>query len=162
MICLTHLLENNTMQRTLKLYLTLLLLFPITIFATLRPVGTLKIMITGFKNDTGVARVALFNSRAAYDAAGGSGQGAYFKAAVPIHNGKVNLTVSNLPYGEYAIKFFQDVNNSGQLKTNIFGKPMAGYGFSNNPNASKGPASYDQAKFTFNQKQVALQLTVNK
>jgi uncharacterized protein (DUF2141 family) len=72
-----------------------------------------------------------------------------------------SITVPNLPYGTYAIKFFQDPDNSGKLKTNLFGKPTVGYGFSNNPSASKGPASYAQAKFNFNQKQASMQLKVN-
>ncbi|GEA12408.1 DUF2141 domain-containing protein [Alteromonas sp. KUL49] len=49
--------------------------------------------------------------------------------------------------GEYALRYFHDENDNGQMETNMFGIPTEGYGFSNNAQPNFGPASYSQIKF---------------
>src|SRR6185312_3610746 len=102
--------------------LILLTFFSSTVLAA----GTLTVYVTGLKNDQGVVRMALFNSQTAYKAAGLGSQGAYQRTAVEIKNGQAVWRVTNLPYDDYAIKLFHDVDNSGQLKTNFFGIPKEG------------------------------------
>lgn len=54
----------------------------------------------------------------------------------------------NLEAGEYALRFFHDQNDNGELETNLFGLPTEGYGYSNNAKPNFGPVSYEQVKFT--------------
>ncbi|WP_211185202.1 DUF2141 domain-containing protein [Thalassotalea algicola] len=60
---------------------------------------------------------------------------------------KVTVTFNDIETGEYALRFFHDENNNGQLETNLFGLPTEGYGFSNNAKPNFGPVSYDEIKF---------------
>ncbi len=49
--------------------------------------------------------------------------------------------------GWYAVAMFHDENNNGHFDTNIFGYPVEGYGFSNNPKLYLGPPSLAQVRF---------------
>lgn len=48
-----------------------------------------------------------------------------------VESDMVELHVSNLPEGDYAIRFFHDENNNGTLDTNWIGIPTEAFGFSN-------------------------------
>jgi uncharacterized protein (DUF2141 family) len=57
----------------------------------------------------------------------------------------------NLPYGEYAIAIYQDVNEDGVLNKNFFGIPKEPYGFSNDAMGVVGPPDFDHAKIVVNE-----------
>ncbi len=46
-----------------------------------------------------------------------------------------SFSIHNLNPGKYAIRYYQDENLNGTMETNKFGKPLEGYGFSNNVTA---------------------------
>lgn len=101
----------------------------------------LTLHITGFENSTGIARVALVNSKENY------AQDTPFKGYnFDITNKNVLQTIQ-LPYGEYAIKVFHDKNSNNELDTLIFGIPKERYGFSNNARETFGPPEYKDAVF---------------
>jgi uncharacterized protein (DUF2141 family) len=106
--------------------------------------GTLKLVITGFKSDTGKAMVALCDSKANYD-----GPQSFRSVKAEIVNGKVELSFDSLAYGEYAVKVYHDENENGRLDTKAFGIPKEAYGFSNNVKNKFGPTKYEAAKFLF-------------
>lgn len=54
-----------------------------------------------------------------------------------------------MPFGDYAITIFHDVNGNEDLDTNFIGIPKEPYGFSNNAKGSFGPPDYDASKFEF-------------
>ncbi len=107
--------------------------------------GKLKIILTGFENDKGTARLALCNSRENYE----SEEQAYRSSLSSISNRKSYVVLDSLPYGEYAIKVYHDENEDKELDTNFLGVPSEVYGFSNNARGSYGPADWKEAKFLF-------------
>jgi uncharacterized protein (DUF2141 family) len=119
--------------------------------------GSLTVNITGLKNDKGTARIAVFNSAEAF-ATKMNAAAAFRKTPAPIANNQASATFTDLPYGEYAVKYYHDEDNSGDFKTNMLGIPKVEYGFSNNPNASHGAPSYDKAKFTLNAPQTTIEI----
>jgi uncharacterized protein (DUF2141 family) len=121
--------------------------------------GQLVVDISGLKNDAGVVRVALYNNEQDYKAdKKNTGEKAFNKEAVPIKGQHAVCTFSNVPYGDYAIKFFHDEDNSGNFVTGMFGIPKVEYGFSNNARGMMGPASYEKAKFNLHQSEMTLKL----
>ncbi|MDG2381338.1 MAG: DUF2141 domain-containing protein [Pirellulaceae bacterium] len=54
----------------------------------------------------------------------------------------VDVNLSELPPGEYAIAAFQDANNDGVLNRNALGIPTEVYGFSNDARGRFGPPDY--------------------
>lgn len=67
-------------------------------------------------------------------------------AMATAREGTVTLTFHNLADGEYAVQMFHDEDNNGQMKTNMFGIPSEGYGFSNGARAAFGPPKFSDMK----------------
>ncbi len=111
--------------------------------------GTLSVKVNKLKNNNGNVRVAVYNSEESYNAekGGGDAEKSCAKAVVEIKSQEAQCTFDDLPYGEYAVKFFHDEDKSGKFYKNFVGIPKVEYGFSNNAKGRFGPAGYDQAKF---------------
>jgi len=121
------------------------------LFAEGLSTASVSVTMTGFKSDSGKVRVALVNEKKSFD----SEDAVPFAGEIAdIKNGNAACTFKNVPYGEYAVKFFHDVDSSGRLKTGIFGIPKEEYGFSNN-SPSK---NYDKAKFRVDSPEVKLEI----
>jgi len=133
------------MKTTLLSFLILLtVLAPVLVMAdsSLGNSGEIVLTITGFENSKGITKVALVNSKENY-----SEDKPYKGFNFEIIDNKVVQTISNLPYGEYAIKIYHDENSNNELDTRIFGIPAERYGFSNNARGSFGPPDYEEAAF---------------
>lgn len=114
----------------------------------------LVIHILGFENSTGVAKVALVNSKENYEA------DTPFKGFdCEIINHQVIKTIT-LPSGEYAVKVYHDENANNELDTRIFGIPTERYGFSNNVRGSFGPPEYDKAAFKLDSPKKEITITL--
>lgn len=59
------------------------------------------------------------------------------------------FTLTDLPYGDYAVAIYQDVNANGKLDTGTFGIPNEPFAFSNNFKPKWGGPSFDKCKFQF-------------
>ena len=94
------------------------------------------------KKNQGKIYVALFKGEESYQ-----NRNAHSSVIVDADNDIINVTFSHLPNGEYAIRYFHDLNDNGKLDVNLFGSPLEGIGFSNNAKPSYGPVGYDGAKF---------------
>ena len=67
----------------------------------------------------------------------------------------VTYTFRDVKPGTYALSIFQDENNNGKFDTNFLGIPKESWGFSNNPHVMR-KATFDEAKFSVEQKNVAI------
>ena len=132
------------------LIIFLIVLCPFVSFATDDAVriksgsGDLVITITGFETNEGGARVAIVNSEVNYDEGNN-----YRQKIVPVEDKKAQYIVTDLEFGEYAIKIFHDENSNGELDTAMFGIPKEAYGFSNNARSKFGPPAYSEVVFKF-------------
>ncbi|MBS1978812.1 MAG: DUF2141 domain-containing protein [Bacteroidetes bacterium] len=57
------------------------------------------------------------------------------------------VTFDAVPYGEYAIAIFQDVNDNNELDTGFFGIPSEPVAFSNNFRPKFGGPKFDECRF---------------
>jgi uncharacterized protein (DUF2141 family) len=146
-------------MKSLAITFTFFLLIQMAVVQAIEDVesGTLTIVINGLENDDGEVLLAISDSRENYE----SDSGAYLGFKVKIENGKAERTISELPYGEYAIKLYHDENMDGELNSNFLGIPTEDYGFSNNASGTFGPADYDDAKFLFEQTDMTMNISVN-
>ena len=62
-------------------------------------------------------------------------------------NAKCHWRHDELPIGEYAIAVYQDINNNGELDTNLVGFPNEPYGFSNEQTVLFSPPNWKKSKF---------------
>jgi uncharacterized protein (DUF2141 family) len=131
--------------------------FILTLTASVsQPAGKLSITVTGARNSDGVVRCALFNAPAAFPKIGQQWRG----VIAPIRGGAANCVFSGVPAGTYAVAFFHAERNETQLTTGMFGKPLQGYGFSNNATGSFGPPSFGAAAFRYDGGNLMLQGTL--
>lgn len=108
------------------------------------PKSTLELTVTNISDKGGNLMVALSNSKTSYD----SHKPVQAKR-VAVTGKEMTLTFAGLAPGEYAIRMFQDVNENNELGRNLFGIPSEPWGFSNNPQGLRGPANWEQARFSF-------------
>ncbi len=76
------------------------------------------------------------------------------------NTGKLVLNLS-LPYGEYGISIFHDIDADEILDTNWLKVPTEPIGFSNNAKARYGPPKFEKAKFTFTNEGQTLRIFLN-
>ncbi|RPA68401.1 DUF2141 domain-containing protein [Cyclobacteriaceae bacterium YHN15] len=107
----------------------------------------LTLTVNKVKNDKGVVRVLLFDKAAGFP---DDVENAVKNASVKITGDKAVITFDNLSPGTYALSVFHDSENTGKLRTNAFGIPRDGYGFSNNASGTFGPPSFEKAAFKVN------------
>ena len=72
----------------------------------------------------------------------------------------LTVQIKNLGYGEYAIAFYQDVNSDGKCDKNFIGIPTEPYGFSNNFKPKLKAPRYKDCKFTFNENEDTLTMSM--
>lgn len=126
-----------------------LLFFLVLIAMVYTDQGNAKLTLTvnKVKNDKGVVRVLLFDKAAGFP---DDVENAVKNASVKIIGDKAVITFDNLTAGTYALSVFHDSENTGKLRTNAFGIPRDGYGFSNNASGTFGPPSFEKAAFKVN------------
>jgi len=117
-------------------------------------VSTLNIIIKNLRNDKGNVRIGLSNSEENYES-----NIFYRRETVNIKNKTAKCTFENIPFGTYVIKFYHDENKNNELDKNSFGMPTEDYGFSNNATGSFGPASFSDAKFAVDKKELKIEIT---
>ena len=64
-------------------------------------------------------------------------------------NNKKATAIFDLPFGEYAIAGFQDLDGNGVLSGNFLGIPREPVGFSGNAKVRFGPPKWNDAVFKF-------------
>ncbi len=106
----------------------------------------LTINLTGVRASTGLVKVALLDSQAAWD-----GQAAPVNATgAPPEGDSATFHFADLKAGTYAVAITHDENGNGKLDSNIVGMPTEGYGFSNNPQVMRKP-TFEEARFEVGQ-----------
>lgn len=152
-----------------KISLVRLIAIIVSLFAFIKPgllfsqeshespnLGKLKVIITGFTNETGNCRFALDNSKFIYE----SEDTVWIGKVLPIINKQVIVVIDSLQYGEYAVRVFHDENKNEIVDTNIFGIPTEDYGYSNNVSSWFGPPSWERAKFIFDKTEMTIEIEV--
>lgn len=121
--------------------------------------GTLNLVIEGFRSHEGQLKVSLEKSEADFDT-GPVHVSNYRGETLPIAGDKVLVRFVDVPYGTYAIKTFHDANSDAKLNTNLMGVPSEDYGFSNNARGTFGPAKFKDASFQLSAPELNLSIRV--
>lgn len=105
--------------------------------------SSINLTVTGLRNANGTVRCGLYNTAGAFPKAGQE-----FRGVVAHISGlQATCVFRDIPAGTYAIAFFHAEQNETRMQFGLFGKPMEGYGFSNNASGSFGPPSFSDAAF---------------
>jgi uncharacterized protein (DUF2141 family) len=117
--------------------------------------GMVKILITGFKNDKGVARIALFCGKQGFP---NETEYAFWKGECDIHDNESRLNINHIEYGACAVSVYHDENNNCKLDKKWKLIPSEGFGTSNNTRKNKESPSYDLSKFEVNSDSISIKI----
>jgi len=118
---------------------------------------SLRIIVDGFQNDRGFAKIGLCNSRDSFQL---SEERAIINTTVRIDAGKAAHIFRNVPFGTYAITVYHDENGNGQLDKGLFGRPVERYGFSNNAREKFSRPEFEKAALTLDRAEMTVRVTV--
>ncbi len=109
--------------------------------------STLRITITGVKEQEGVLRVCLANNPAGFL------KECFLQHSMMVSEASIHLIeFERVPFGQYAISVFHDVNQNQELdRRKVIGIPSEPFGFSNNPGLLFGAPNFEQCVFSVDQ-----------
>jgi uncharacterized protein (DUF2141 family) len=99
----------------------------------------LEVTVERIANDAGYVLVALCTPDTFL------GVGCPYTGRARAANGKVQVVVSDIEPGVYALQAFHDSNDNMDLDRNIFGLPKEGMGFGNDAQMRFGPPRFEEA-----------------
>ena len=123
------------------------IIFFSSLFCIMQPTNvhpTLKLEISGLKNNKGFVLIAIFNSALGFP---DKKELAVKKIRIPAQAGKIIYDVNDLVPGTYAIALIHDENDNQRLDTGLFGIPKEGFCFSKGAMGTFGPPSFQAASF---------------
>lgn len=74
--------------------------------------------------------------------------------------GKAVTKIDNLPYGDFAIALYQDVNDNGKIDKNMIGIPEEPFAFSNDYKPVIKAPSFNDCKFSYSPEQNTITITL--
>ncbi len=119
--------------------------------------GVLVVTLSGMKSDDGSLVYAMWSGPEGWLETNTVREG-----FVAISDGASQIRFENLPYGEYGISVYHDLNDNRKLDTGFFRVPREPFGFSNEPKLRFGPPKYEDAAFMLNQPEQTIHIPVRK
>jgi uncharacterized protein (DUF2141 family) len=111
--------------------------------------STLTVRVTGIRNANGQIRLTLYRDSKFVEGR---------QLEIDAKTLSAKTVFENLPQGVYSVNLFHDENMNGKMDTNLFGMPVEGYGFSNNPHKRMGKPGFDETNFPLNQPEAAIEI----
>lgn len=133
--------EITVKYKTLVIAATILTLSASSAFA-----ADLTLSIQDVRNSKGRMLVAIFNEESAFSTL--NADEAYAVFSLVAKEGKQEITLHDLPAGDYAVSLHHDENGNGQFDLNKHKFPLEGFGYSNNVGADKQVTPFSEASFT--------------
>ena len=110
--------------------------------------GTIKVRVTGLRNQEGDVACALFASADTF-----LGTEPFAKVKGPANATSIECVFSGIPAGRYAVSVLHDENRNGKMdRVPLIGLPREGYGVTNNKTYSTHPPVFDESAFQFDGK----------
>lgn len=118
--------------------------------------NTITVKVTNIKTDKGVIHIGFYKPNEDFP----NHKAKHIKKSVKVSKGQVQLTVSDLDAGVYAVAVLHDINNNDKLDKNFFGIPKEPYGFSRNIHHKFSAPTFNECKFSLTDKPVALSINL--
>ena len=123
--------------------------------------GVIKVIVEGVVAGQGSVRIALEKNAQDFES-GSFDAPKYMSRIVKADGTRVTGSFTDIPYGTYAIKTFQDLDGDGKLKSGFMGAPDEPWGFSNDATGFMGPAEFGDAKFELKESEIELIIHLKK
>lgn len=126
--------------------------------ARISETGTIVVEIVGLRSNRGDVEITLFNQKAGFPT---DSLKALRQIRLKIEKNRCLESMSNLPYGTYAIAGYHDENSDGRLNFNLFHIPREGVCASNDARGHFGPPSFDDAKFLLKSSSMSIKMNMS-
>ncbi len=120
--------------------------------------GTIVVEIVGLRSDKGDVKISLYNQK---DGFLSDSSKALRLLRFKIEKDRCLASITNLPYGTYAIAGYHDENSDGRLNFNFLHVPREGVCASNDAKGHFGPPSFDDAKFLLKSASLSIKMTMS-
>ncbi|MBN2144444.1 MAG: DUF2141 domain-containing protein [Candidatus Aureabacteria bacterium] len=110
------------------------------IFAADQETISVHVRIEGFSDDNGLSRLLIYGQKKGFPDSTADALLAYTN---PIKNKTADFYLK-LVSGRYAFSVLHDRNVNGKMDKTWYGKPVEGFGASNNPPSETGPPAFDE------------------
>lgn len=114
---------------------------------------TLMVKVANIKEQQGFVMIAVYDSENEF-----LGSDMVIGAKVEVDAEVITHRFLDLPYGQYAISVFHDIDSNGELDTNLVGIPKEPYGFSNEGVNMFGMPSFKRAVFHYDRPQQEVEI----
>lgn len=74
----------------------------------------------------------------------------------------LSVEIPDLPFGDYALAIYHDIDENGKLNTNFLGIPTEPYAFSNDPEVKWRSPRFQEARFEFRQYRQVMAVTLQR
>lgn len=130
-----------------------------TLDAQTKETATLTVRVTGARNVKGKIGVTLFQDAQGFpdDPSKAIRQQS---AEIDPKTMSAQVTFKDVPQGAWAVSVLHDENGNGKMDKNFVGIPKEGYGASNNPKKKRRAPTFDEAKFSLNASEQAIEITL--
>lgn len=110
--------------------------------------GSLTVKVSNALQTQGSIRMAVYNNEKSFPSESQSFRGGALALKPGINSPQ--LTFDQLPFGDYAVAIYHDLNNNGKMDKNALGIPTEPYAFSNNIKVKWRAPKFQEAMFTLN------------
>jgi uncharacterized protein (DUF2141 family) len=114
------------------------------LFSLYQEKAKLDIEITNIRSPKGVIRLSIYTRSDQYPFKPFK---TYEVKKESLNQGRIHTSINDLSPGQYGLCFLDDENRSGQMESNLFGIPLEGFGFANNPKLFLKKPEYDRIVF---------------
>ena len=121
--------------------------------------GTMRLQVGALQKEAGCIRIAIYNQADQFDQKDAEVAGRIVKVK---SLERIDLSFENIPFGEYGIALYHDINENARLDKNALGIPVEPYAFSNNPKVKWKAPKYRDIKFHFSKDQQEVSLVLKK
>ena len=119
--------------------------------------GDLKITIRNIRSDSGLIRLALYSHEVQFP----HEPGRRFEFSKKMDaDGNLNIRLTSIPHGEYAISILDDEDGNDRMKFNVLRIPREGFGFSNNVKPGLKSPRFEECAFILDQRELQLEIEV--
>ena len=105
--------------------------------------ASLTINVSGLKEIKGGIQLGLYNESASFP----KPDLEFMVISILADSSVVSYTIPELPFGEYAIALYHDINSDKTCNKNWIGIPTEAYGFSNNVRVMLSAPNFEKTKF---------------
>ena len=120
--------------------------------------GSLTIQIENINKSKGVIWIGIYDSADDFLIK----ERSILKKITINHTGTAKIMIPKLPYGEYAIALFHDINENGEMDSDFWGIPTEPFAFSGHIESKWRVPHYNEVKFYFWQRNNALKLKLKE